>query len=56
MVGGRNLAFILTALLMPLSASGSSWAQSWPTRPVRFILTLGPGSGAESARGCWRIG
>jgi len=35
--------FILTALLAsPLAA-----AEPWPTRPVRFILTLGPGSGAD---------
>ena len=47
MVGGRNLAFILTALVMPLLASVSASAQSWPTRPVKFILTLGPGSGAD---------
>jgi tripartite-type tricarboxylate transporter receptor subunit TctC len=47
MVGGRNLTFILTALVMPLLASVSASAQSWPTRPVKFILTLGPGSGAD---------
>ena len=47
MVGGRNLAFILTALVMPLLACVSASAQSWPTRPVKFILTLGPGSGAD---------
>jgi tripartite-type tricarboxylate transporter receptor subunit TctC len=47
MVGGRNLAFILTALVLPLLASVSASAQSWPTRPVKFILTLGPGSGAD---------
>jgi tripartite-type tricarboxylate transporter receptor subunit TctC len=47
MVSGRNLAFILTALVMPLLASVSASAQSWPTRPVKFILTLGPGSGAD---------
>jgi tripartite-type tricarboxylate transporter receptor subunit TctC len=28
-------------------ASVSASAQSWPTRPVKFILTLGPGSGAD---------
>jgi len=30
-------------LVMPFAAS----AQSWPTKPVRFILSLGPGSGAD---------
>jgi tripartite-type tricarboxylate transporter receptor subunit TctC len=39
--------FILAALLAPLLAVAPASAQSWPTRPVRFILTLGPGSGAD---------
>jgi tripartite-type tricarboxylate transporter receptor subunit TctC len=47
MVGGRTLACVLTALLMPLFATVPASAQSWPTRPVKFILTLGPGSGAD---------
>jgi tripartite-type tricarboxylate transporter receptor subunit TctC len=50
MVGHRHLvgAFILTTLFTPSFASLSAWAQSWPTRPVKFILTLGPGSGADT--------
>ena len=44
----RNLcAFILAALFTPLLAAAPASAQSWPTRPVKFILTLGPGSGAD---------
>jgi tripartite-type tricarboxylate transporter receptor subunit TctC len=35
--------FILSALLLPVSAQ----AQSWPTRTVRFIVPLGPGSGTD---------
>ena len=36
--------FAAAALLaMPFAAS----AQSWPTKPVKFILSLGPGSGAD---------
>ena len=36
--------FAAAALLaMPFAAS----AQSWPTKPVRFIVSLGPGSGAD---------
>src|ERR1700741_1434365 len=43
--------FVLAALLTPLFAAAPVAAQSWPTRPVKFILTLGPGSGADiSAR------
>src|SRR6476660_10402867 len=37
------LALFAAALLGPSPAS----AQNWPTRPVKFILTLGPGSGAD---------
>ena len=49
MVGARRLtrAFMLAAMLMPLFAAAPLAAQSWPTRPVKFILTLGPGSGAD---------
>jgi tripartite-type tricarboxylate transporter receptor subunit TctC len=36
----------MAALFTPLSAAPIA-AQSWPTRPVKFILTLGPGSGAD---------
>lgn len=35
----------------PALAQQTSAQQNWPTRPVKFILTLGPGSGADiSAR------
>src|SRR3954470_3608414 len=37
------LAFALVLAALPLGAS----AQAWPTKPVRFILSLGPGSGAD---------
>ncbi len=49
MVGVRRLtcAFILAALFTPLFADVPVAAQSWPTRPIKFILTLGPGSGAD---------
>jgi tripartite-type tricarboxylate transporter receptor subunit TctC len=38
---------MLAALFTPLFAAAPVAAQSWPTRPVKFILTLGPGSGAD---------
>jgi hypothetical protein len=49
MFGARRLscAFILVALLVVLFAAAPASAQSWPTRAVKFILTLGPGSGAD---------
>jgi tripartite-type tricarboxylate transporter receptor subunit TctC len=47
-----HCAATLTLLLaLLLGATVPSTAQNWPTRPVKFILTLGPGSGADiSAR------
>ncbi len=44
------VAFALAAMVAPALWSPAG-AQAWPTRPVKFILTLGPGSGADiSAR------
>ncbi|MEX2036396.1 MAG: tripartite tricarboxylate transporter substrate binding protein [Xanthobacteraceae bacterium] len=51
-----NFVGAAAAALLAFSLSAaSSWAQtaapSWPQRPVKFILTLGPGAGADiSAR------
>ena len=46
---GKAFCALATGLLV--SASLASWAhaqaQSWPQRPVRFIVSLGPGSGAD---------
>ena len=49
MVSARRLTctFMLAALFTPLFAAAPVAAQSWPTRPIKFILTLGPGSGAD---------
>ena len=49
MIGARRLscAFIPVALLAVLFEAAPASAQSWPTRAVKFILTLGPGSGAD---------
>ena len=49
MVGARRLTctFMLAALFTPLFAAAPVAAQPWPTRSVKFILTLGPGSGAD---------
>ncbi|MFM9970298.1 MAG: Bug family tripartite tricarboxylate transporter substrate binding protein [Burkholderiales bacterium] len=38
--------FAIAASLLPLHAT-QSFAQAWPQRPVRVILPLGPGSGAD---------
>ena len=49
MVSARRLTctFLLAALFAPLFAAAPVAAQSWPTRPIKFILTLGPGSGSD---------
>jgi len=49
MIGARRLscAFIPVALLAVLFEAAPASAQSWPTRAVKFILTLAPGSGAD---------
>jgi tripartite-type tricarboxylate transporter receptor subunit TctC len=46
-VRSKFCALILAVLLTPLFTGVPASAQSWPTRPVKFILTLGPGSGAD---------
>src|ERR1051325_7543746 len=38
-----RIAFFTVALFSATAA----FAQSWPQRPVKFILSLGPGSGAD---------
>ena len=40
-----TLALILSAFVTLLTAP--SFAQTWPQRPVHFIIPLGPGSGVD---------
>ena len=41
------VAFLgLVALMLP-GASASAQTSAWPTRPVRFLIPLGPGSGVD---------
>ena len=42
----KTLVRILAALALAFSAA-SALAQDWPHKPVRFVLSLGPGSGAD---------
>jgi len=45
---GLFAAFVIAMLGAALSlAPAASADQAWPTRPVKFILTLGPGSGTD---------
>jgi tripartite-type tricarboxylate transporter receptor subunit TctC len=46
----RNRLFcvsMLAAALALVASSTSSPAQTWPQRPVKFLVTLGPGSGID---------
>lgn len=40
-------ALVTAAALLPALWPEQALAASWPTRPVRFIVTLGPGSGVD---------
>ena len=42
-----SAAMTAAALPVPLAHFTAAAEQAWPTRPVKFILTLGPGSGAD---------
>jgi tripartite-type tricarboxylate transporter receptor subunit TctC len=42
------VAWLIASLALPATpASAQTPAQAWPQRPVRFIVTLGPASGAD---------
>src|SRR5664279_5280349 len=38
---------VAASLVLPTLIPAEAAAQSWPNRPVRFIVTLGPGSGVD---------
>lgn len=42
-----GLLAMLAAAFAAVAAHAQTPAQSWPQRPVRFIVTLGPGSGVD---------
>src|SRR5579862_8090627 len=42
----RHLLVVACGFIAVLAAAASA-ANDWPTRPVRFLLTLGAGSGAD---------
>jgi len=43
----RHFAAFVCGLLMAVASVGAAAAANWPTRPVKFILTLGAGSGSD---------
>jgi tripartite-type tricarboxylate transporter receptor subunit TctC len=46
-LGMQRLAFAFGLLVALFLAATPSGAQTWPQRPVKFIVTLGPGSGVD---------
>ena len=46
---GKALCALAAGLVVTVSLASWAHAQSWPQRPVRFIVSLGPGSGADIA-------
>jgi tripartite-type tricarboxylate transporter receptor subunit TctC len=44
---GLRCVFILAAALAFVVSATPSPAQTWPQRPVKFLVTLGPGSGID---------
>jgi tripartite-type tricarboxylate transporter receptor subunit TctC len=43
----KRLVAVFCGLVLAALAAMPSQAQTWPQRPVRFIVSLGPGSGAD---------
>jgi tripartite-type tricarboxylate transporter receptor subunit TctC len=44
---GKALCAFVACLAVTAALASAASAQSWPQRPVRFIVSLGPGSGAD---------
>ena len=43
----RRTPFALASMFAAVILTAPAGAQSWPTHPVKFIVTLGPGSGVD---------
>ncbi len=43
----HTAALVYLGMLGLLASAGNAQAQSWPTRPVKFIVPFGPGAGAD---------
>ena len=43
----KAIVLLAMALLLGVEAASPSWAQDWPQRPIRVIVSFGPGGGAD---------
>ncbi|MGB9297899.1 MAG: tripartite tricarboxylate transporter substrate binding protein, partial [Pseudolabrys sp.] len=43
----KAIVLLAMALMVAVEAASPSWAQDWPQRPIRIIVSFGPGGGAD---------
>lgn len=43
----KTIVLLAMALMLAVEAASPSWAQEWPQRPIRIIVSFGPGGGAD---------
>jgi len=43
----KAIVLFVMALMLGVGAASPSWAQDWPQRPIRVIVSFGPGGGAD---------
>jgi tripartite-type tricarboxylate transporter receptor subunit TctC len=43
----RSFVLVLSVVATLVAHSAPSAAQAWPQRPVKFVVSLGPGSGVD---------
>lgn len=43
----KAIVLLAMALMVAVEAASPSWAQDWPQRPIRMIVSFGPGGGAD---------
>ena len=43
----KAIVLLAMALMLAVEAASPSWAQEWPQRPIRIIVSFGPGGGAD---------
>ena len=43
----KPIVLLVPALMFALGVTSPGYAQEWPQRPIRVIVSFGPGGGAE---------